>query len=64
MTFTNALRGLDACGSAVASDTSGNGYVSLMEAHQYAQANMARSTPQIAEPDSLAVNTHIRKCKP
>lgn len=64
MTFTDALREKDACGGAVASDTNGNAYVSLLEAHQYNQANMVRSTPQIADPDGLAPNTHIKKCKP
>ena len=64
MTFTEALREQTACGAAVASDTSGNNYVSLNEAHQYNAANMVRSTPQIMDPDSLATNTHIKKCKP
>jgi hypothetical protein len=64
MTFTDALREQDACGAAVASDTSGNNYVSLTEAHQYNQANMVTSTPQIADPDALAANTQIKKCKP
>jgi hypothetical protein len=64
MTFTDALREQDACATAVASDTSGNNYVSLSEAHAWNQANMVRSTPQIMDPDGLAANTHIRKCKP
>ena len=64
MTFTEALREQNACDVAVASDTSGNGYVSLAEANQYNQANMVRSTPQIEDPDSLAAKTHIKKYKP
>ncbi|MFX0199447.1 MAG: hypothetical protein ACFFCW_25275, partial [Candidatus Hodarchaeota archaeon] len=64
MTFTDALALHNACSTAVASDTSGNGYVSLLEAHQYNQANMVTSVPQIVDPDTLAVNTHIKKYKP
>lgn len=64
LTFTEALREQTACGVAAASDTSGNNYVSLDEAHQFNQDNMVRSTPQIMDPDSLATSTHIKKRKP
>lgn len=64
LTFTEALREQTACGTAVVSDTTGNNYVSLEEAHQYNLANMVRSTPQIMDPDSVAGNTHIKRRKP
>ena len=64
LTLTDALRRQDACGTAVASDFNGNGYVSHAEAHQYNQANMVRSTPQIEDPDSLAGNTQIKRNEP
>ena len=64
MTLTEALREQTACGVSIVSDANGNRYVSLHEAHQYNQANMVKSTPQIEDPDSLATNTHIKKRKP
>jgi hypothetical protein len=64
MTFTDALALHNACGTVVAADTSGNGYVSLLEAHQHNQANMVTSVPQIVDPDTLAASTHIKKCRP
>jgi hypothetical protein len=64
MTLTEALREQDACGTTVASDTNADGYVSYTEAHQYNQAEMVRSTPQIEDPDSLAGGTQIKKKQP
>lgn len=64
MTFTDALGEQNACGAAVTSDTSGNGYVSLTEAHQHNQARMVRSTPQIEDPDGLAATTEIKRSRP
>ncbi|HDH87144.1 MAG: hypothetical protein DRP81_05790 [Candidatus Omnitrophota bacterium] len=63
-TLPNALRLKDPCGTAVGSDYNGNNYVSLSEAHQYNTATMARSTPQMGDPDGIATTTYIKKKKP
>lgn len=64
MTLTEAFREQTACSTAVGSDGDNNGYVSYTEAHQYNQANMVTSTPQIEDPDGLAPNTQLKKRKP
>ena len=63
-TLPNALRMTNACGGAVASDSNGNGYVSLEEAHSHNMANVASSTPLMGDPDSIAASTHIKRLMP
>jgi len=63
-TIPNALREQLPCGGAVASDTSLNGYVSLSEVHNYNSTQMSTSTPQIADPDSLATSTELKRQQP
>ncbi len=63
-TIPNALREQTPCGSAVASDTSLNGKVSLSEVHNYNSAQMTTSTPQIVDPDGLAASTELKKTQP
>ncbi len=63
-TFPNALSEHNPCGTFIASDADSSGYVSMSEAHLYNQANMTTSTPQMADPDSIASMTHIEKRKP
>jgi hypothetical protein len=56
-TEPNALRKKDPCGGAVASDTGGDGLVSLTEAYQWNLLAMARSAPQLGDPSGLAPST-------
>lgn len=63
-TFPNALRQQNPCAGAVPSDADHNGAVSMSEAHQYNQANMTTSTPQLGDPDGLAATTFIKNYKP
>lgn len=63
-TQPNSLRLENPCGTAVASDYDGNGYVSLSEVHQYNTAIMTTSTPQAGDPDGIAESTYIRKKVP
>jgi hypothetical protein len=63
-THPTALREKDPCGASVASDSSGNGLVSLGEAHDYNLANVASSTPQLGDPDGIAGTTEIAEKMP
>jgi hypothetical protein len=63
-TFPNALAEHDPCGGFIASDDDSSGYVSMSEAHLYNQVNMTSSTPQIADPDSIASSTLIKRRVP
>lgn len=63
-TLPNALREMNPCSTSVASDGDSNGYVSLTETHQYNQATMTKSTPQMGDPDSIAPTTFIKKNEP
>lgn len=63
-TEPNGLRQVDPCGTSVASDGDGDGWVSLAEAHLHNAAAMTRSTPQLGDPDSLAASTRPAKRKP
>ena len=54
VTQPGALARYDFCGGAIASDGSGNGFVSLLETQQWNAAAMSTSTPQLEDPDSLA----------
>lgn len=56
-TQPNGLREKNPCGFLIASDTNHDGWVSLQEAHDYNLSVMSTSTPQIADPDSLAAST-------
>jgi len=60
----NGLRKKTWCGTAVPSDTSGDGLVSWQEAHQSNLANMVTSTPQLGDADGLAPGTAIQKNDP
>ncbi|KPJ87080.1 MAG: hypothetical protein AMJ53_18695 [Gammaproteobacteria bacterium SG8_11] len=63
-TFPNALSEHNPCGSFIASDDNGDGYVSMSEAHLYNQTNMTTSTPQLGDPDTIANTTEIKKRRP
>ncbi len=63
-TLPNALREKDPCGSVVASDSDGNGAVSLREAHTYNAAHVTGSTPQLGDPDAIAGSTYIGRQLP
>lgn len=63
-TLPNALRIKDSCGSAVASDTNGNSYVSLSETHQYNMATMTTSAPQMGDPDGISSSTSLKVTQP
>ncbi|HEY8019863.1 MAG TPA: hypothetical protein VIH93_02105 [Thermoanaerobaculia bacterium] len=60
----NGLRRKDVCGAPVASDGSGDGFVSLLEAQAYDASAMTSSTPQLGDPSSLAAGTVIAKDRP
>ena len=60
----NGLRRKDVCGAPVASDASGDGFVSFLEAQTYNAGAMTRSTPQLGDPSSLAAATCIAKARP
>lgn len=63
-TQPNALRQQNHCGGAVASDTSGNGRVSLAEAHAWNVVHVGTSTPQLGDPAGLAATTELAKKSP
>jgi len=63
-TDPNALRQKNPCGAVIASDTSGDGRVSLGETHAYNGGAMVRSTPQLEDPDGLAATTIPAKRRP
>ena len=63
-TEPNALREQTPCAAAVASDTSGDGWISLLETHQYNAAQMVTSTPQLGDPTGLAAVTEPAKTNP
>jgi len=63
-TSPNALRLKTPCGAVVGSDYDSNSYVSLSETYQYNGATMTTSTPQIGDPDGIAVATYIKKNEP
>lgn len=60
----NGLRRRDWCNAPVASDKNADGLVSWLEAHQYDQATMVTSTPQLGDTDGLAAPTAIQKTDP
>lgn len=53
-TLTNALRQKDPCDSPILSNTYRDGYVSLLETHQYNEKEMAWSTPLMGDPDGIS----------
>lgn len=56
-----AHREKDPCDGPVSSDSNGNGSIDLKETFNYIGATMTESTPQIADPDSIAPNTTVKK---
>jgi glycosylphosphatidylinositol transamidase (GPIT) subunit GPI8 len=60
----NGLRRKDWCNAPVASDKNADGLVTWIEAHQYDQASMTNSTPQLGDPDGLAAPTAIKSADP
>jgi len=54
VTQPGALARHDFCGGAIASDGSGNGFVSLLETQQWNLTAMSTSTPELGDPDGLA----------
>lgn len=59
-----ALREKTPCNVGVGSDTDGDGWVSLLEAHNFNASTMSTSTPQLGDPDNLAATTEPAKKSP